>query len=96
MTSKERVRRLMREHGRHRVHAACVAERFVRTLTERLLWLQAFDTVEELMLRCSPSRARTARARLKPLRSTRQPWLSCPRWTLGVVQEPLRQYTSSD
>jgi transposase InsO family protein len=76
-TSKERVRRLIREHGRHDHGSAYmsddfqqelaflgmtsspsfvrepegngVAERFIRTLKENLLWVQHFATVAELI-----------------------------------------------
>ena len=37
------------------------AERFIRTLNEQLLWVEPFETVQQLRLRCSRSRTATTR-----------------------------------
>ena len=36
-----------------------VAERFIRTLKEKRLWVRSFETIEELRLPCSSSSGRT-------------------------------------
>ena len=38
------------------------AERFIRTLKEQLLWVEPFETVQQLRLRCSRSRTATTRS----------------------------------